>query len=502
MTHNRTLMATAASISFALIATSGAAANAAAPTTTAPPHASVVRTAVAVKDGRVLAGMIRANHGTLSRLSVHSVRGYTRTGLVRFTVPARPAGYQVDHATLTFNVTRTTRAALVLRKAFNRWGHRAVRYRASAVGSVVDRSPLARGQRTLRFDVAKAVRHPGAASFVVSELRGSTVLRVKSHNRHAAPRLQVSYRATAAVQAAPAPRPAPAPRSAPAPRPAPAAAPVVAVSSSAATTPTTVRIGMSAPAGEWSNRLSETGSLDARRIFGDLSSPTSAINLATSEVAAGRFPIVSFKVPSNDWAGVAAGKYDTQLRAVTTKLAALKGPSFVTLHHEPTGDGTPADYSAMLAHALPILGAPANVSAGPIVNGFWWSNGSQGLTDAEIAQWLPTSVLRVSEVVAADTYQGGTTAKPGENAGVKIANMSKWAARVGVAHLGIGEYNGLDGPSITAAGNAVLADPRFSFAAAFDSNVNNRAGVSWQLTGDRLTAFKATIAKSRAARVG
>jgi len=259
---------------------------------------------------------------------------------------------------------------------------------------------------------------------------------------------------------------------------------------------------MSAPSTEWSARLAETGGVDARRIFGDLGSPTSAIRVATSEVAAGRMPVVSFKVPNNDWAGVAAGTYDAQLRDVTARLAALPGQVFVTLHHEPSGDGTPADYSAMLAHALPILGAPTNVLAGPIVNGFWWSNGNQGLTDAEIAQWLPTNVLAVSEVVAADTYQGGTTAKPGENAGVKITNMSAWATRVGVAHLGIGEYNGLDAASISAAGTAVLADPRFSFACAFNSNVNNRADVSWQLTGDRLTAFQATVAKARAERVG
>jgi hypothetical protein len=181
---------------------------------------------------------------------------------------------------------------------------------------------------------------------------------------------------------------------------------------------------------------------------------------------------------------------------VTTRLAALGGKVFVTLHHEPSGDGTAANYAAMLRHTLPILAVPANVYAGPIVNGFWWSNGSQGLTDAEIAQWLPADVLKVSEVVAADTYQGGTATSPGENAGVKIANMSKWATRVGVKHLGIGEYNGLDAASITAAGNAVLSDPRFMFADIFNSNNNNRDGVSWQLVGDRLTAFKATVAKA------
>jgi hypothetical protein len=513
MTLNRTAMATAAGLSLVLLAGTAAAADAAESSTVTRTAASqtdaatkqvaVVRTAVATKDARVRAGMIRANTGSLTALSVRNLRGYSHTGLVRFTVPALPAGSTLASARLSFNVSRTTRAAVVLKKAFNNWGHQPVRYGASAVGSVVDRSSLSRGQRTLTFDVGSAA-HSGTVSFVVSQTRGSSTLRMAANHR-VAPRLVLSYRLTSTA-AASSGSTAPAPAHAAAPTaPVVAAAPVAVpagTSASTATSSTVVRIGMSAPTTEWSARLAESGGVDARRIFGDLGSPASAINTATSEVAAGRMPIVSFKVPNNDWAGVAAGTYDAQLRDVTARLAALPGPVFVTLHHEPSGDGTSASYAAMMAHALPILGAPVNVSAGPIVNGFWWSNGNQGLTDAEIAQWLPASVLAVSETVAADTYQGGTTVKPGENAGVKIVNMSAWATRVGVAHLGIGEYNGLDAAAITAAGNAVLADSRFSFAAAFNSNVNNRADVSWQLTGDRLVAFQATVSRARAERVG
>ncbi|MEJ7598646.1 MAG: hypothetical protein WKG01_12120 [Kofleriaceae bacterium] len=257
------------------------------------------------------------------------------------------------------------------------------------------------------------------------------------------------------------------------------------------------RIGMSAPATEWNDRLAETGAVYARRIFGQLASFESSVRLADSELAANRMPILSFKIPDDDWAGAANGRYDAQLHRLADALDALPGRVFVTLHHEPTGDGTAASYAAMQRHVLPILRAPSNVLAGVIVNGFWWSAQGQGYTDAEIAAWLPPDVLSLSEVVASDTYQGGTTADPGENAGVKIARMSAWATRVGVTQLGIGEYNGLDAASITAAGDAVLADPRYVFAACFNSNENNRPGVDWQLTGARLEAFKATVARSR-----
>ena len=263
------------------------------------------------------------------------------------------------------------------------------------------------------------------------------------------------------------------------------------------TTTPVVKMGMSAPRDEWSARLAEVGGVDARRIFSDLASPDGALKIAVTEVAAGRMPVLSFKVPGNDWSGAAAGKYDAALKALTAKLDALPGRVFVTLHHEPVGDGTATDYAAMQRRVLPILGAPSNVDAGVIVNGFWWSAGAQGYTDAEIAQWLPASVLRVAEVVAADTYQGGTPTQPGEYAAVKIRRMSQWATRTGVKRLGLGEYNGLNGAAIKAAGAAVLEDPRFSFACIFNSNVNNREGIDWTLTGERLTAFRATVKEAR-----
>lgn len=264
-----------------------------------------------------------------------------------------------------------------------------------------------------------------------------------------------------------------------------------------APTAPSVRMGMSAPKSEWSTRLAEVGGVDARRIFGDLERPENALKLAAAEVAAGREPILSFKLPDNDWSGAANGRFDAELKSLAAQLDRLPGRVFVTIHHEPTGNGSPAAYAAMQKHVLPLLSPPSNVDAGVIVNGFWWSAGSQGYTDAEIAQWLPASVLRLAEVVAADTYQGGTTSRIGENAGVKIKRMSAWAGRTGVKRLGIGEYNGLDAASIKAAGDAVLADRRFQFACIFNSSVNNRDGVDWVLSGDRLAAFRTAVRESR-----
>jgi hypothetical protein len=404
-------------------------------------------------------------------------RGADDETVMKFHVPSAPAGYAVSQAHVAIRLDDSTRARLASAS-----GGGAVSYQVrTGAGITSGEATLARGGK-LSIDVTDAVRAGGAD---ISVSLPAAIGKASTSAASRRPELVVKFTTKSSVKSR---KPASAKPNTPG-----TAKPFVPL------TDTSVRIGMSAPSKQWAARLAETGSVDSRRIFGRLSSPTSALKLARAEVAAGRMPILSFKVPNNDWAGVAAGRYDTQLRSLTSDLAALGGHAFVTLHHEPSGDGSATSYAAMMRHALPILGAPASVDAGPIVNGFWWSKGAQGLTDAQIAQWLPADVLRVSETVAADTYQGGTAAKPGEDAGVKIRGFSAWATRVGVKRLGIGEYNGLNAASIKAAGDAILADPRFSFAAIFNSDVNNRAGVSWTLAGDRLAAFKATVLGARRA---
>ncbi|HET8615435.1 MAG TPA: hypothetical protein VFL94_07910 [Actinomycetales bacterium] len=393
--------------------------------------------------------------------------------VLRFTVPSPPKGYVVSNARVILRLDAAARARLRAAQGGGAAG-RTVRFEArTSSGSYAGQVTFDAGQRDVTLDVTDAVPAGGDVQLSVVVPVAVEPVRGAKHRPQLTLRYQRSKNGSRAAR----------PQSKP-------AAP------KAAGTATGVRIGMSAPRGQWEARLAQTGPVQARRIFGQLGSPSSTVKLARSEVAAGRMPILSFKVPGNDWKGVASGKYDRQLRDLTSQLAALGGPVFVTLHHEPSGDGTPASYAAMMRHALPILGAPASVDAGPIVNGYWWSKGPQGLTDAEIAQWLPADVLKVSETVAADTYQGGTAANPGEDAGVKIRGLSAWATRVGVTSLGIGEYNGLNAAAVKAAGDAILADPRFSFATIFNSDVNNRAAVSWTLTGARLQAFRDTLARA------
>ena len=472
MSRSRTSRSALALSALTLSSAMGGAFLVAVPATAAPSTVTGTTTTTSVTvlpgdDAHVVSAFPKMNHGSNPKLVASQVGTSSKLALLRFTLPPAPEGGVLASAQIDLSSPIGLPARLDLRRlSSSTWTEGTVTYNTGvrATTTVASVSPTA-GAKALSFDVRTAVTPGTTQDFGISTPAGTAEFVSAEGSTTTGPRLLLTYTVTV-------PDPDP--------------------------VPTAVRIGMSTPKAEWAERLGQVGDIQSRRVFDNLDSPDFAVNLATTEAAAGRMAIVSFKVPGNDWAGAGRGVYDSQLRALTARLDAVDGQVFVTLHHEPTGDGTAADYAAMMRHTLPILGAPDNVDAGPIVNGFWWSKGAQGLTDAEIAAWLPADVLAVSEVVAADTYQGGTTANPGENAGVKITRMSSWADRVGVERLGLGEYNGVDAASITAAGDAILADDRFVFAAIFNSSVNNRAGVDWTLTGDRLVAFQQTVARAGA----
>jgi hypothetical protein len=247
------------------------------------------------------------------------------------------------------------------------------------------------------------------------------------------------------------------------------------------------KLGMSAPVGAWDTRVREVGSgLQARRIF--LNSFTSSLALPTKACHAGMYPVISFKTGSYTWAQVVHGKADAHLRSMAKKLAALPCHVFVAVHHEPYGDGTPRSWSRMQAHALPILGKHKGVKVGVIANGWWWSKGKHRLTRAQIAKWIPRSVINVSNVIAADTYQSSAS---GEEASVKMKRMARWAHRVGgIKRLGIAEFNSPTAIGITHAVHELATEPLFRWGCIW----NTTGGIATVLTGARLTAFQKALA--------
>jgi hypothetical protein len=263
-----------------------------------------------------------------------------------------------------------------------------------------------------------------------------------------------------------------------------------ATTTAAAAARTKAKLGMSAPQASWAKRVKEVGpGLESRRVF--VPSLSGALGVAPQACKDGMYPVISFGTGSYSWTQVANGAADAALRSLATKLAALPCDVFATIAHEPDGDGTAAQWSAMQAHALPLLGPDPGVKVGVIGNGWWWSSTSRGLSDAQLAAWIPRSVINVSDVIAGDTYQGKAG---GEEPANKMANMAAWARRVGgVKGMGLGEFNAQSAASLTAITTKLGSDSLWQWGCLWNANGGGGAN-STVLTGDRLTAFKKVLA--------
>ena len=158
---------------------------------------------------------------------------------------------------------------------------------------------------------------------------------------------------------------------------------------------------------DWVTFSNESGGLGACRRYytsndgnGQFSQNISDNNLSSfkSEASAirgaGGLSVSSFKVPNNDWAGVASGQYDAWLHDLSAAVASHGEPVFVCLHHEPNGNGNAADFRAMYSHAAPILKQANNLVLMPIHNGWLF------VDDSGWQQWM----VEESDVDGIDIY--------------------------------------------------------------------------------------------------
>lgn len=94
--------------------------------------------------------------------------------------------------------------------------------------------------------------------------------------------------------------------------------------------------------------------LQVRRTYWGGGSVTSAVNTARTDIAAGRIPWESFKLPYS-WSDMAAGKGDAWVKNLASQLGSLNGPVWIAFHHEPEGDGDISQWVAMQKHLAPII---------------------------------------------------------------------------------------------------------------------------------------------------
>jgi hypothetical protein len=248
-------------------------------------------------------------------------------------------------------------------------------------------------------------------------------------------------------------------------------------------------IGMSAPPDLWSQRCAEVGrGLTARRIFADLGrGATHQLNLVGQAHDAGLLPVISYKV-GGDAAGAVNGRFNKVAAEAAAKLAAFNKPTAVTFWHEPHGDLTPAQYVAASKQILPSFKRD-KLKVGPILNGW--------LLDRQLstfASYAPNELFKLWDWFGIDTYETGTMENPGDvKPADRIPKMAKFVnSRLPLA---VGEYNGYSAKSIADAGEALLSTKGVWFGCVW----NATGGVGYVLEGERLQAFKRTLADPRAA---
>ena len=250
-------------------------------------------------------------------------------------------------------------------------------------------------------------------------------------------------------------------------------------------------IGMSAPSGEWDRRVDEVGGgVAARRIYADLAAGAgSMLSVVEQAHNAGMLPVISYKV-GGDVAGAVRGDYNAVARRAAALLASFDLPTAVTFWHEPYGDMSGAQYAAASRHLVPIF-QRGKLRVGPILNG--WLLDRQRST---FASYAPADLLRAWDWVGIDSYESGTQSSPGA---IKPADRIPALRAFLRAHghaakpLAVGEYNGYSGTTIAEAGDRLLASSNVWFGCMWNST-GNKGRV---LTGDRLTAFRRTLADPR-----
>ena len=248
---------------------------------------------------------------------------------------------------------------------------------------------------------------------------------------------------------------------------------------------------MSSPSGQWTQRLSEVGSgVTARRIYADLAAGgNDQSKLIDAAFKANLMPVISYKV-GGDYAGAKSGKYDAAAKQAAALVASYGKPATVTILHEPQGDLSAADFIAIQQRLVPIF-KTGKIKVGPFLNG--WLLDRQA--DTTFASFAPASLLNLWDFLGIDTYESGTMAAPGAvKPADRIPALVAWEQRHSTTlPIAIGEYNGYSAATIKAAGDAILHTKQVWFGCMWNSTI----GKGYTLTGDRLGAFKGTLAEAR-----
>lgn len=205
----------------------------------------------------------------------------------------------------------------------------------------------------------------------------------------------------------------------------------------------------------------------------------------------GVYPVISFKVPGNNWAGVAKGTYDNDLDLLISILhsraQAGRAPVCVAVHHEPAGDGDLGVWARMQEY-LSNYFAPHNhvFCFTTISNGYDWGphRGGRGEVERQYPASLIAALNRNGHILACDTYDSGETTKLDyskyDRTSLKMNGFIEWARAKGVERIGLGEFGCHDAEDLQRCWNLIRQNSDIvAYACYFNSGQNSRA--DWRM---------------------
>ena len=242
------------------------------------------------------------------------------------------------------------------------------------------------------------------------------------------------------------------------------------------------------------------GQLGVRRTYYTASGVAKAVTNASADLAAGRLPWVSFKLPYG-WAAMADGAGDAWARDLARRLAALPGPVWVAFHHEPEGDGDIQQWRRMQEHLAPLVrGTAPNVAFTVVVTGW---NQFYGDPKYSLSQIWPRGVT--IDVAGFDIYQqygvvkNGSTTTKWTDFGKYFTLISAWArtanVRWGLAETGVTSAAVKARPTIIADTVRQMVSYGGIGYSYFDTTLNSIA--DWSLsTTAKVDGFRAALTGS------
>lgn len=226
------------------------------------------------------------------------------------------------------------------------------------------------------------------------------------------------------------------------------------------------------------------GRLGVRRTYFRADQIRYAVRTARADVAAGRLPWLSFKMPF-PWWRMANGRGNGWAHTIVRRLNRLDGPVWIAFHHEPEGDGRIQKWRLAQEQLGPIVRrASDNVGFTAILTGWHQFYGKRRYRLRRIwPRGIKVDVAGFDVYNAHGMFRNGQRMDPTDMDGDYFLRISRWArhhnTRWGLGETGYTDYAARRTPEWIDETHAALVNRGGVAMSYFNSKLNSVA--PWHL---------------------